>query len=129
MARETLILAGVEKTQAAALRRLADNMRIAVVEVAETQYDCTIGDIAEQKPAFVQTGKSGTAADGASCSLLVFANVTDKHVDKLLFEMKSRKITVDYKAVMTDTNRQWSVKRTMFEMERERQAFEGARKS
>jgi hypothetical protein len=46
-----------------------------------------------------------------------------------LFEMKSRKITVDFKAVMTDTNRQWSVKRTMFEMERERQAFEGARKS
>jgi hypothetical protein len=129
MAREILILVGVGQTQAAALRRIADNMRINVVEVAETQYDCTIGDIAEQKAAFVQAGKSGTAADGASRSLLVFANVTDKHVDKLLFEMKSRKITVDYKAVMTDTNRQWSVKRTMFEMERERQAFESAHRS
>jgi hypothetical protein len=129
MAREILILAGVGREQAAAVRHLADNMRINVVEVAETQYDCTIGDIAEQKAAFVQAGKSGTAADGASRSLLVFANVTDKHVDKLLFEMKSRKITVDYKAVMTDTNRQWSVKRTMFEMERERQAFESAHRS
>jgi hypothetical protein len=123
MAREILILVGVGQTQAAALRRIADNMRINVVEVAEAQYDCTIGDIAAQKTAFVQAGKSGVATDVASRSLLVFANVTDKHVDKLLFEMKSRKITVDYKAVMTDTNRQWSVKRTMFEMERERQAF------
>jgi hypothetical protein len=124
MARETLILAGVEKMQAAAVRRLADNMRIDVVEVAETQYDCTIGDILEKKPSFVQAGKNIAAAkNAASRSLLVFANVTDKHVDKLLFEMKSRKISVDYKAVMTDTNRQWSVKRTMFEMERERQAF------
>jgi hypothetical protein len=124
MAREILILAGVGQAQAAALRRLADNMRINVVEVVETQYDRTIGDIAEQKASFVQNVKSGVTADGASRSLLVFANVTDKHVDKLLFEMKSRKITVDYKAVMTDTNRQWSVKRTMFEMERERQEFE-----
>jgi hypothetical protein len=129
MARETLILAGVEKTQAAAVRRLADNMRIDVVEVAETQYDCTIGDIIEKKPPFAQAGKSAVDMDGDTRSLLVFANVTDKHVDKILFEMKSRKISVDYKAVMTDTNRQWSVKRTMFEMERERQAFEGICKS
>lgn len=143
MARESLLLFNVGNMQTAAIKRLADNMRLRVVEVSADKYDYTLGDICDGKagitglaamssdsgiPAIAGGGvqsagavSSGNAAIGKS--LLVFAGVTDKHMDKVLFEMKSRQITVDYKAVMTETNRTWNIHRLMFEMEKERRAY------
>lgn len=119
MARENLLLFNVGNVQTAAIKRLADNMRIRVVEVSADKYDYTLGDICDGKEE--TSVSSGDASTGKS--LLVFAGVTDKHMDKILFEMKSRQITVDYKAVMTDTNRTWNIHRLMFEMEKERRAY------
>ncbi len=125
MARESLLLFNVGNVQTAAIKRLADNMRLRVVEVSVDKYDYTLGDICDGKaeasgPLAMTSGASGNAAGK---SLLVFAGVTDKHMDKILFEMKSRQIAVDYKAVMTETNRAWNIHRLMFEMERERRAY------
>lgn len=118
MARESLLLFNVGNVQTAAIKRLADNMRLRVVEVSVDKYDYTLGDICDGK-----AGASGASGNTAGKSLLVFAGVTDKHMDKVLFEMKSRQITVDYKAVMTETNRTWNIHRLMFEMEKERRAY------
>lgn len=125
MVRESLLLFNVGNVQTAAIKRLADNMRLRVVEVSVDKYDYTLGDICDGKaeasgPSTMASGASGNAAGK---SLLVFAGVTDKHMDKILFEMKSRQIAVDYKAVMTETNRVWNIHRLMFEMERERRAY------
>lgn len=51
--------------------------------------------------------------------LVIFCDVTDKHMDKLLFEMRNRSYKVDYKAVMTKTNSQWTIARILAQMERE----------
>ena len=144
MARESLLLFNVGNVQTAAIKRLADNMRLRVVDVSADKYDYTLGDICDGKagtvgfaakasasgiPAIaggrVQSAGAVSSGNSAGKSLLVFAGVTDKHMDKILFEMKSRQITVDYKAVMTETNRAWNIHRLMFEMEKERRAYFG----
>ena len=53
--------------------------------------------------------------------ILVDGNdVTDKHMDKLLFEMRQKCFDVSFKAVLTDTNRKWNVKQMLVEMRREK---------
>ncbi len=51
--------------------------------------------------------------------LVIFCDVTDKHMDKLLFEMRNGSYKVDYKAVMTKINSQWTIARILAQMERE----------
>ena len=53
-------------------------------------------------------------------SLIVFCDVTDKHMDKLLFEMRQKSFDVSFKAVLTDTNRKWNIKQMLVEMRREK---------
>lgn len=46
--------------------------------------------------------------------------MTDKHMDKLLFEMRQKSFDVSFKAVLTDTNRKWNIKQMLVEMRREK---------
>lgn len=60
-------------------------------------------------------------------SLAVFCNVEGKKLDKLLAAMQKKSIAVDYKAIMTPTNRHWTILRLYFELEKEKAAYENAR--
>ena len=60
-------------------------------------------------------------------SLAVFCNVEDKKLDKLLAAIKKKKIALDYKAIMTPTNRHWTILRLYFELAKEKAAYENAR--
>jgi len=51
---------------------------------------------------------------------MLFCDVTEKHFDKLLFEMRMKNVSVDYKAVLTPSNRQWTIPQLLRELERER---------
>lgn len=61
-------------------------------------------------------------------SLLVFCNVEDKKLDKILAQLKKKGLHIDYKAVMTPTNAKWNILRIFFEMEREKKAYEAMMK-
>lgn len=42
--------------------------------------------------------------------MMVFAGVTGSHLDQILFMMRKKGMKrIDYKAVLTDTNSQWTV--------------------
>ena len=53
-------------------------------------------------------------------SLMVMCDVTEKQMNRLLMEFRRREIRIDYKAVLTPTNRDWPVRRMYLEMARER---------
>ena len=53
-------------------------------------------------------------------SLVIFCDVTDKHMDKLLFEIRQKNLDVTFKAVLTDTNKKWNIRQMLVEMRRER---------
>lgn len=56
-------------------------------------------------------------------SLLLFCDVPEKKMDKVLAILRKKGIPVDYKAILTPTNSQWNVFRLYFEMEREERAW------
>ena len=55
-------------------------------------------------------------------SLLVLCGLRDKRLDKVLFELRRADIPIDYKAVLTPSNQEWTVPELMKELQRERQA-------
>ena len=56
-------------------------------------------------------------------SLLVLCGLRDKRLDKVLFELRRADIPVDYKAILTPSNQEWTVPELMKELQRERQAM------
>lgn len=55
-------------------------------------------------------------------SLLILCGLRDKRLDKVLFELRRADIPIDYKAVLTPSNQEWTVPELMKELQRERQA-------
>lgn len=56
-------------------------------------------------------------------SLLVLCGLRDKRLDKVLFELRRADIPIDYKAILTPSNQEWTVPELMKELQRERQAM------
>ena len=57
-------------------------------------------------------------------SLIVFCDFTEKKMDKLLASLRRDQVVIDYKAVLTPTNRKWNVMRTYLEMQAEKAAYQ-----
>ena len=56
-------------------------------------------------------------------SCLVLCDLRDKRLDKVLFELRRADIPIDYKAILTPSNQEWTVPELMKELQRERQAM------
>lgn len=55
--------------------------------------------------------------------MMVFAGVTGSHLDQILFMMRKKGMKrIDYKAVLTDTNSQWTVPELFKELKRSMRA-------
>ena len=70
-------------------------------------------------PAQVDAGASGAQIPS---SRLVLCGLRDKRLDKVLFELRRADVPVDYKAILTPSNQEWTVPELMKELQRERQA-------
>lgn len=71
-------------------------------------------------PAQVDAGASGAPTPP---SLLILCGLRDKRLDKALFELRRADIPIDYKAILTPSNQEWTVPELMKELQRERQAM------
>lgn len=106
--------------QAENIKQIAANLRIKT-EVVEKEFFREKLDSLEKGKA-KEPGEifGGTPPEG---SMMVFCNVTEKHLDRILAELKKKEIPVTYKAVLTATNKNWSVLRLYLELERERKEY------
>ncbi len=112
------------------IRRLAEPKKIRVITVDVSDYALTLGELAERKKGNTASGTEESAGRDVpqsgtlpAESLMLFCDVSGKHFDRLLFELRSQKIQVDYKAVLTKYNRNWTVARLYAELERERRSL------
>lgn len=117
---EKILLFGTKPADTLLVKKLADNMRIAVQEVPVSLYDCTIEQLLAVKGAGIIDGAQEKAQD----CMLLFCDVTEKHLDKFLFELRNKQSSIDYKAVLTPTNRTWNVRRLSAHMAMERMSHE-----
>lgn len=100
----------------------AANMKVQSVVVSPLVYDNTLEVILEKSPVY-RTGDAIPEYNDDDRSMIVFCNLSDRHMDKLLFEIRKGAANVDYKAVLTDTNKKWHFRRMLAQMEREKRSI------
>ncbi|MDO5381353.1 MAG: DUF3783 domain-containing protein [Eubacteriales bacterium] len=116
---EKLILHNVNSAER--IIKAAANMRIKCIITGKDDYEMTLDNVLCMKKDY----KSGDPCDYNSNerSLIVFCDVTDKHMDKLLFELRNSDSNVDYKACLTAVNRKWKLSMMLNQMEREKLSY------
>lgn len=120
---EKLLLFNLTKEAERTVKSLADNMRIKVLTVPADRYTALLENIVEEKTIFGETAYAGYVP---AESLLLFCEVTEKHLNRFLFSLKQRGTVISYKAVLTDTNKKWTPLQLFAEMAREKAMYEAA---
>ena len=128
---EKLICYQIENTRE--IERLASNTKLRIVYADASLYDETLDAIASgkvQSTATVATGANEIArtdnlnlSPDSGDSILIFCDLSEKHLNRMLFELKSRKVQIDLKAVLTPTNQKWTLRQLHAELEREKANF------
>lgn len=57
-------------------------------------------------------------------SLILICGLSEKRLDKVLFELRRAEVSTDFKAILTQTNKNWTLSRLFSELSRERAAME-----
>lgn len=129
---EKLLVFGVTDTEYAEIKQIASRMRLRCEQFSSACHTYTLEQLlnmdTKNAAEMISDGSqtTSTAFSGkasASESLLVMCGLADKRVDKLLFELRKSDVTLDYKAVLTPTNRKWTVSQLLLEMHREKAAY------
>ena len=124
---EKLICFQIENTRE--IERLASNMKIRVVKADASIYNETLDNIVNGKISSVNSTSSDSISPAVtdnklpSDSILIFCDLSEKHLNRVLFELKSRKVQIDLKAILTPTNRRWTLRQLHGELNRERASF------
>ena len=102
------------------VKKAAEAMKIRVEEIIPADLKQSIGNLAEGKKSVLMAPFEGSAPKE---SLLVVCDVSEKHMDRLLFQFRQIKLSVDYKAILTPTNRSWTVLMLLLELGREKRSM------
>ena len=107
------------------IRQVLTPMKIPAVTVPEKCFDLSLEEL-EKGNFSAGSGVAVSAGTGnvyPAESLMVMCDVTEKQMNQLLMELRRREIRIDYKAVLTPTNRTWKVGQMYLEMARERAMY------
>lgn len=114
---EKILLYNVKEPQD--IIKAASNMRIASGFINESDSYKTLAELAAEVKG-IPSDVAGYNSQEDKESLVIFCDVTDKHMDRLLFEMRQKNTGVTFKAVLTDANKKWNISQMLVEMRRER---------
>lgn len=114
---EKILLYNVKEPQD--IIKAASNMRIASGFINESDSYKTLAELAAEVKG-IPSDVAGYHSQEDKESLVIFCDVIDKHMDRLLFEMRQKNTGVTFKAVLTDANKKWNISQMLVEMRRER---------
>ena len=114
---EKILLYNVKEPQD--IIKVASNMRIASGFINESDSYKTLAELAAEVKG-IPSDVAGYHSQEDKESLVIFCDVTDKHMDRLLFELRQKNTGVTFKAVLTDANKKWNISQMLVEMRRER---------
>ena len=114
---EKILLYNVKEPQD--IIKVASNMRIASGFINESDSYKTLAELAAEVKG-IPSDVAGYHSQEDKESLVIFCDVTDNHMDRLLFEIRQKNTGVTFKAVLTDANKKWNISQMLVEMRRER---------
>ena len=111
---------GRETETGAKLRAVLDEMKILTLSVEETQLGETVGRLVSTNAANIATDEP---PDAPADPFLLLCALGDRQLDRLLAAMRRAQVSVPYKAVVTEQNREWTLCKLMTEVAREHEAL------
>lgn len=130
---EKLLLFHLSDTDSKKIARIAAQLKFCFETVEASDYSQPLGVLADSRrrtercagaPRLSEHPPADVSAKPIpKDSLLLFCGFSDKRMDRLLFALRSESVSVDFKAVLTPTNRTWDVRRLLLEMHREKAAL------
>ena len=117
---EKLLVFHLDDTEYKKLEQIARNLKIRCERVADSAYNQPLESLVSGKAIPLTANYSGKVP---SERLLLMCDFSDKRMDKLLFELRKAGVAIDFKAVLTPTNKKWTVLQLLFEMQKERAAY------
>lgn len=118
---EKLLVFHLDDNNFKKLKQVTGALKIRVEEVPSSDYLKPLEMIANKTASPLIQPFSGEVP---SESLIVFCDFTEKKMDKLLAALRRDQIAIDYKAVLTPTNKKWNVMRMYLEMQSEKSAYQ-----
>lgn len=120
---EKLLLMNLPDATYRTIQGVASRLRIATDRIEQEYFDRTLKTLASGK---YRQSKDTAESEDAGCreSLIVLCGLRDKRLDKVLFEFKRAEVNVDYKAILTPINENWTVPALMGELRREKAAIQ-----
>lgn len=118
---EKLLVFHLDDNNLKKLKQVTGALKIRVEEVPSSDYLKPLEMIANKTASpFIQPFSEEVPSE----SLIVFCDFTEKKMDKLLAALRRDQIAIDYKAVLTPTNKKWNVMRMYLEMQAEKSAYQ-----
>ena len=108
---EKVITFNIGGSKLESIYKICSQMRIGVIATSSEQAGLTVEQLLTN-PLY----KGGVVEAGNGESLVLMCELTQKHMDKLLSSIRSSDIQVDYKAILTPTNKKWNSARLLAHM-------------
>ncbi len=135
---EKLLVFGISDIEYNKIKQVAGRMKLRCEQFAPSDYSHTLEQLLGSGSSVSSAGAPITpvaasnvpiapaagSAQSVAESLLVMCDLSDKRIDKLLFELRRSDVVLDYKAILTPTNRKWTVSQLLLEMHREKAAYQ-----
>ena len=121
---EKVILFNMDSDNIKSIYNICSKMRIGVIAADSGQNVNIVEDI--MKLPLYKGGavnQKVSARSYAEESLLIMCELTDKHMDRLLASLRNSHIQPDYKAVLTPSNKKWTVTKLLAHMAFEKNSY------
>ncbi len=112
---------GEETETGRALRGILREMKLLALTVDETMLGARVGVLASTNAAPTDAPPPGEIPQ---TPLVLFCALGDRQLERLLAAMRRAGVSVPHKAVMTETNRGWTLERLIREVAREHEALQ-----
>ena len=121
---EKILAIACSDVQIEILKKITGDMKIRLQRVPDKDTDHTLEEILNSGSDEKVSGEE--VSDGEN-SLVIFCDLTEKHLDHVLARLREKKAGLCYKAVLTPTNRKWNLQKLYINMEMEKKQFEQMR--
>ena len=118
---EKLLVFHLNETELQKLRRIAGNLKIHYEIIEGTNYTQPIENLLSGHLSPLIAPFTGELPQE---NLLLLCDFTEKRMDKLLLALRRDQVMIDYKAILTPTNRKWNAMRLFLEMQAEKAAYQ-----
>ena len=122
VAKVLLFNLGADTVKGSKIRAILKEMGIEAVTVEKSQINQSVGYLAGYK-GFAGDAEAFTGS-GYTAEFMLMSGLSETQLDQFLAKMRAADAVIDHKATVTETNKQWSFKELIGEIEEEHEVMQ-----